>query len=132
MILLVIEHGLVQLVGKMLQPQAVADRVAAYYLLRTRCSLRIGFNSIVDGFFLFSQIPYPCVMMVIKVLFFMVIVSFLLHRNSLLALVVLTGAVGVERLVADPSAKDFFEPQLFRGVQFIDIVRLIVVIIGHG
>ena len=60
MILLVIEHGLVQLVGKMLQPQAVADRVAAYYLLRTRCSLRIGFNSIVDGFFLFSQIILGC------------------------------------------------------------------------
>ena len=60
MILLVIEHGLVQLVGKMLQPQAVADRVAAYYLLRMRCSLRIGFNSIVDGFFLFSQIILGC------------------------------------------------------------------------
>ena len=49
-------------------------------------------------------------MMVIKFLFFMVIVSFLLHRNSLLALVVLAGAVGIERLVADPSAEDFFEP----------------------
>ena len=60
MVLLVAEHGLVQLVGKMLQPQTVADRVAADDLLRMRYSLRIGFNSIVDGFFLFSQIILGC------------------------------------------------------------------------
>ena len=55
-----------------------------------------------------------------------------LHRNPLLALVVLAGAVGVERLVADPSAEDFFDSLFFRHTHFINILRLIIVIIGHG
>ena len=59
-ILLVIEHGIVELVRKVLQPQTVVDRIAVDNLLLTRCSLRIDFNNIVDGFFLFSQIFLRC------------------------------------------------------------------------
>ena len=60
MILLVVEHGIVELVRKVLQPNAVADRVSVDNILRTFFSLRICFNSIVDGIILFSQIFLRC------------------------------------------------------------------------
>ena len=59
-ILLVVEHGIVELVRKVLQPNAVADRVSVDNILRTFFSLRICFNSIVDGIILFSQIFLRC------------------------------------------------------------------------
>ena len=59
-ILLVVEHGIMELVRKVLQPDAVADRVSVDNILRKLCSLRICFNSIVDGIILFSQIFLRC------------------------------------------------------------------------
>ena len=54
---------------------------------------------------------------------------FILHAQPHLALVVLACAVGVERLVADSSAEDFFDSFFFRRTHFVDILRLKVVII---
>ena len=51
--------------------------------------------------------------------------------DTLLALVVLTGAVGAECFVGNLPPEDFFKAELFHCVHFFDVMRLIIVVRRH-